>query len=466
MRNASTSSSALHVMRILLIWSLCITQRSEGWTSSAFIMLPSSCSSSCGAGGAGSAAGSAAGFRRQGHHHSNCNPYCHCSYFNPWAAIPRISSWRSSRPHPYLSMSIATQRDDNNPVSSSVTTVLPIPSTETKTVKRKKAKTTSASSDTTSTTTTTSPTASTSTTTSNLTAKKKSKTVAKKKKKTITAIKTSSTKLLKTEGKTKTKTKTKRKATSTKSKTAQIKTKTPKVQDEPIHFYRHETDAITILDSNTDADADANTAVVNATIVKFTVRGNPVPLARHRTYRGFIFNPSAKKQRQFCNVVLDMLPNSYFQNHDASTTTRTPIDTSTGTHARTDAPDKILENVIPIFQEVVISVKIICRMKRPMKHFISNKPGPGRLRTCPANNGTTTAHEITSHLQVTRTDVDNLAKFVLDSLNGVLYGDDRQVASLQVVKVYDDEEPWTGSTHVVIRTMVEEDLYEIAGLNG
>jgi len=70
-----------------------------------------------------------------------------------------------------------------------------------------------------------------------------------------------------------------------------------------------------------------------------------------------------------------------------------------------------------------------------------------------------------SDLQVTRTDVDNLAKFVLDSLNGVLYEDDKQVASLQVTKVYDNEDPYTGSTDVIIRAMNENDLYTIANIN-
>ena len=113
--------------------------------------------------------------------------------------------------------------------------------------------------------------------------------------------------------------------------------------------------------------------------------------------------------------------------------------------------------------EEVISVQIISRMKRPQKHFIANRPGPGRLREAPSDSvgNIDQPPHVASHLQVTRTDVDNLAKFVLDSLNGILYTDDRQVASLTVTKVYDDEEPYTGSTDVIIKSMTMEDINDV-----
>ena len=40
-------------------------------------------------------------------------------------------------------------------------------------------------------------------------------------------------------------------------------------------------------------------------------------------------------------------------------------------------------------------------------------------------------------------DVDNLAKAVLDALNGILYEDDSQVVMLAVTKQYAKEEPGT-----------------------
>ncbi len=245
-------------------------------------------------------------------------------------------------------------------------------------------------------------------------------------------------------------------------KLSSMKKEHPK--DEPAHFYRNVTDVITII-SNEESGDGLTTAVVESKIVRFKVRGNPVPLARHRSYRGFIFNPSAKKQKQFCDVVLDMLPLSYF--HFQSLNANNTIEGITVPSGYETANiTKGIDNVIPIFQHEVISVQIISRMKRPNKHFVANKPGPGRLRQPPSNLDSegNAIHPrdrpayVASHLQVTRTDVDNLAKFVLDSLNGVLYTDDRQVASLTVTKVYDDEEPFTGSTDVIIKSMTMDDL--------
>lgn len=63
-----------------------------------------------------------------------------------------------------------------------------------------------------------------------------------------------------------------------------------------------------------------------------------------------------------------------------------------------------------------------------------------------------------SQTSVVRTDVDNLAKFVLDSLNGVVYEDDRQVSSLHVTKFLDNHDECLGSTEVSIHILEDEDL--------
>ncbi|KAL7525213.1 hypothetical protein ACHAXR_000904 [Thalassiosira sp. AJA248-18] len=90
---------------------------------------------------------------------------------------------------------------------------------------------------------------------------------------------------------------------------------------------------------------------------------------------------------------------------------------------------------------------MVFRMKRPKSHFIGNKPGPGRLKpTAPGK------------LYNTRSDVDNLAKFVMDSLNGIVYDDDRQVVSLNAIKVLDSEGLCRGATDVEISILKEEDI--------
>ena len=49
-----------------------------------------------------------------------------------------------------------------------------------------------------------------------------------------------------------------------------------------------------------------------------------------------------------------------------------------------------------------------------------------------------------------RPDIDNLAKFVLDALNGLLYTDDRQVVKLLVYKLLDNQGECEGRTVVEV----------------
>jgi Holliday junction resolvase RusA-like endonuclease len=173
-------------------------------------------------------------------------------------------------------------------------------------------------------------------------------------------------------------------------------------------------------------------------IIKFTVKGNPIPLARHRTYRGYVFNPSAKKQQQFASVVLNMLPTSCFMNSTISIL---------GSTSRT------IDNVVPIFKDdEIIDVKLLCRMKRPKNHFKASIPGPGRLKDNAPDS-----------LYVTRKDVDNLAKFVLDSLNQIIYVDDKQIASLHVLKIYDDGHYSSGATDVLIQRLTHDHIDQYHG---
>jgi len=163
-------------------------------------------------------------------------------------------------------------------------------------------------------------------------------------------------------------------------------------------------------------------------LVQFTVRGNPLPLRRHRTSRGFVYNPSAAAQKSFREAVEQILANRIDY---GSAPGNTPIWKS----------------------EHTLTVAIVFRMKRPKLHFIAGKPGPGRLRN-------TAPKQSCSNM---RTDVDNLAKFVLDSLNGVMYEDDRQIASLHVTKLYDNDtdELCRGSTSVCLRVLHDKDLPQL-----
>jgi Holliday junction resolvase RusA-like endonuclease len=155
--------------------------------------------------------------------------------------------------------------------------------------------------------------------------------------------------------------------------------------------------------------------------VRFSVRGSPRPLRRHRTARGFMYNPSSKYQTSFRQVVHQLVwPD---------------VETESDNHE-------------PLFAEDdQLAMTLVFYMKRPKKHFVSGKPGPGRLRD-----------EAPPRLSPSRTDVDNLAKFVLDSLNGLLYVDDRQVASIQATKLLHDDGECEGCTHVSIYRLTDQDL--------
>ena len=96
-------------------------------------------------------------------------------------------------------------------------------------------------------------------------------------------------------------------------------------------------------------------------------------------------------------------------------------------------------------------MSIVFRLKRPKKHFIGGKPGPDRMRP-----------DAPPQTAQTRSDVDNLTKFVLDSLNELLYEDDRQVLSLHVTKLLDNDGMCTGSTEVYARRIhSEQDIENI-----
>lgn len=71
-----------------------------------------------------------------------------------------------------------------------------------------------------------------------------------------------------------------------------------------------------------------------------------------------------------------------------------------------------------------VRCKLVCTFARPRSHLTSS----GALR-----KGAPVLHVYTP-------DTDNLAKFVMDALNGVYYKDDAQVYALEVLKRYGEED--------------------------
>ncbi|KAL3758446.1 hypothetical protein ACHAWU_003615 [Discostella pseudostelligera] len=100
-------------------------------------------------------------------------------------------------------------------------------------------------------------------------------------------------------------------------------------------------------------------------------------------------------------------------------------------------------------QDECLQLSITFRMKRPKSHFISNEPGHGRLKPSAPSS---------ISIRNLRSDIDNMAKFVMDSLNGLVYVDDRQVVVLNVRKMLDSEGLCLGATDVEICVVTEEEV--------
>lgn len=141
-----------------------------------------------------------------------------------------------------------------------------------------------------------------------------------------------------------------------------------------------------------------------------TVIGQPMAMPRPRLGRHF-YNPARTSMNAFARSVCQQVP-----------ALRTGI---------------IFERNQPI------TVDIYFYMRRPTQHFRGRIRGNGRLRT--------TASIVTP----SKPDIDNLAKFVLDSLKGVAYADDSQVVKLVLYKIMDSEGECNGCTKVQIKRFNE-----------
>ena len=99
---------------------------------------------------------------------------------------------------------------------------------------------------------------------------------------------------------------------------------------------------------------------------------------------------------------------------------------------------------VPICHELeAVEVERMFYKKLPLTFFVGNVRESGLRR---------------SHLLGTKPcdtkapDIDNLAKFALDALNGVLHADDRQLARLVLEKTHHMEPPFAGKTAIKFKT--------------
>jgi len=120
--------------------------------------------------------------------------------------------------------------------------------------------------------------------------------------------------------------------------------------------------------------------------IKFTIYGQPKPQARHRSAKdGHLYDPTEKVKKTFAQIIQEKRPNN------------------------------LLEGPLMILLKFYFA--------RPKSHY--NKKGlkPNAPTLCTSRG---------------RNDFDNLAKMVCDAMNGIMYGDDGQIAKAGVMKLYDE----------------------------
>lgn len=163
------------------------------------------------------------------------------------------------------------------------------------------------------------------------------------------------------------------------------------------------------LRSNDGSSRDGGEDIISE-IFSVRIPGNPQPYPRVRiNFGGHFYNPVSKKLSEFKEKVRKELP-AYINGN------------------------------IPFAKGVPVCVKIGFFMQRPLGDFVGRRRSPGNLKP------TSLERKVVPH----GADVDNLVKFVLDALNGVIYHDDTQVVAVEAYKLPDNFMDCLGATVVEI----------------
>lgn len=139
--------------------------------------------------------------------------------------------------------------------------------------------------------------------------------------------------------------------------------------------------------------------------VTLTMHGKPQALPRSRFHRGGFHNTKKKEMKMFQEEARKQLPPNAKLFFSATTT---------------------------------VSMNIKCYLKRPNSDFKGGVRSPMNLKT--------TAPQVVPIVP----DIDNLAKFVLDGLTGIVYKDDCQVVSLTILKLRDNMGNCNGRTEICV----------------
>ena len=101
---------------------------------------------------------------------------------------------------------------------------------------------------------------------------------------------------------------------------------------------------------------------------------------------------------------------------------------------------KYSKKKFPIYERAAVVISIGFYLRFPNNVFQKNKRSNGFKVGRPTRNGRWPITKVP--------DIDNLAKFVLDALTGIVYTDDKQVCCLCLFKVGDSSPPYDGRTIV------------------
>ncbi len=175
-------------------------------------------------------------------------------------------------------------------------------------------------------------------------------------------------------------------------------------------------EVIEILDTDSDEGVPNNGLEESSrSLVSFSVSGQPIPLPRMRHFRNGFWNKAKKRATIFQNAVKLAIPST--------------------------------ANGVIFNKSESVSVTIWFSLRRPASDFVGGKRIPAGLRNA--------ARFL--RFPPTGPDIDNLTKFVLDALNGLVYKDDRQVVKLVVYKLRNNSGHCEGSTTVEVAKYIPTD---------
>lgn len=165
------------------------------------------------------------------------------------------------------------------------------------------------------------------------------------------------------------------------------------------------------------------------------IHGNPITKPPPRTNKGspVVYNPLNREMKAVRTRLRNMILNS-----NNSSITTIPV-----FHKK---PDESLH---------ALYLSVIYCVQRPLSDFKSSK------RKSTTGSGLVTLKETApARLDSHHKDVDNLCKYLLDILTGVMYEDDKQISCLKVIRTR-EEAGGDGYTKFFLRKVRESDWNEL-----